>query len=72
MSGLEHRYNVSRVDGRDAPGGDREGTRYFVLDPANDKCARAALLYYATMTPSESLSSDLFHWIEGLDEEDQR
>lgn len=70
MSGLEHRFNVSRVDGRDRPGGDREGARYFVLDPEHDECARAALSYYATITPSESLSNDLIDWIDGLDEED--
>lgn len=67
MSGLEHKYNVSRVDGRDGPGGDREGTRYFVLDPANDPTAWRALWVYANTTPNKDLSNDLFDWLKNVD-----
>lgn len=41
------KYWVSRVDGRDRPGGDKDNARYFVLDYVNDKFAREAMLYYA-------------------------
>lgn len=45
--GQFNKFNVSRVDGRDAPGGDRHGARYFVLDLDYDPHARAALRTYA-------------------------
>lgn len=45
--GLYRKFNVSRVDGRDAPGGDRHGARYFVLDLDHDPRAREALRTYA-------------------------
>jgi len=69
MSGLEHRFNVSRVDGRDLPGRDREGTRYFVLDPANDIDARNALEAYADSTGNRELAEDLYVWITELDKD---
>lgn len=53
-TGLYRKFNVTRVDGRDMPGGDREGARYFVLDLTNDKHAFAALLAYI-----ESAKDDL-------------
>jgi len=45
--GLQSRYRVQRVDGRDRPGGDKAGARYFVLDYVHDPYARAALNAYA-------------------------
>ncbi|MFA6235347.1 MAG: hypothetical protein WC824_14320, partial [Bacteroidota bacterium] len=44
--GLYKKYNVSRVDGRDAPGGDKEGAEYFVLDLTHDSFAYYALMEY--------------------------
>lgn len=45
--GLYQKFNVSRKDGRDAPGGDRGGAEYFTLDLTHDPFARAALRAYA-------------------------
>ncbi len=47
--GLIAKYAVTREDGRDAPGGDKERARYFVLDYEHDPLAQAALLYYARL-----------------------
>lgn len=46
--GLFGKFNVSRVDGRDQPGGDKEDAVYFVLDIRHDWYAREALRKYAT------------------------
>lgn len=45
--GLFGKFNVTRVDGRDQPGGDKEDAVYFVLDIAHDWYAREALRKYA-------------------------
>lgn len=45
-AGLYGKFYVSRVDGRDRPGGDREDAEYFVLDTAHDPHARNALYAY--------------------------
>lgn len=45
--GLYGKFNVSRVDGRDAPGGDKAGAYYYVLDLTHDPFARVALAAYA-------------------------
>ena len=45
--GLYPKFNVSRIDGRDAAGGDREGAQYFVLDLTHDPFARKAAKAYA-------------------------
>lgn len=45
--GFYSKFNVSRKDGRDAPGGDREGAVYFTLDIAHDEFAKPALRAYA-------------------------
>jgi hypothetical protein len=60
--GLYNKFYVSRVDGRDAPGGDKENARYFILDFVNDKFAREALMYYAFKCAEEipELSSDIW------------
>ncbi len=44
--GLEARFRVERVDGRDLPGGDREGADYLVLDIKHDPLAVAAAMTY--------------------------
>lgn len=44
---LYGKFFVSRVDGRDAAGGDKEDARYFVLDYTHDEFARDALEFYA-------------------------
>lgn len=64
MSGLEERFYVNRVDGRDLPGGDREGTRYFVLDPEHDIAARYALDEYAAQCDNPQLAEDIYNWLE--------
>lgn len=66
MTGLMNKFNVTRVDGRDKPGGDREGTRYFVLDPTHDKTALIALKIYAIKTENKGLADDLFDWMDEL------
>jgi len=45
--GLLNRFVVTRTDGKDRPGGEYEGCRYFVLDVDHDPYARAALAAYA-------------------------
>ena len=45
--GLYKKFNVSRTDGRDQPGGDRAGAEYIVLDLTYCPFARAAALVYA-------------------------
>jgi hypothetical protein len=67
MTGLEKRFNVSRTDGRDAPGGDREGTQYFVLDPEHDRTAWEALEYYSMLTENEELKQDLAEWLDTIE-----
>ena len=49
--GLEPKFYVHRVDGRDAPGGDRHDAQhgYFVLDCVFDPIARPALALYAVL-----------------------
>lgn len=60
--GLREKFYVSRVDGRDAPGEDREDARYFVLDYKYDKFAKRALMHYAFVCQEElpELSQDLW------------
>jgi hypothetical protein len=63
-TGLYGKFHVSRVDGRDQPGGDKENARYFVLDYVNDPYAKYALMRYASACTPEypELAEDL--WIE--------
>ena len=60
-TGFYRKFIVSRVDGRDAPGGDREGAEYFTLDLTHDPYARAAVLAYADACEAELpvLAADL-------------
>lgn len=44
---IYQKFDVRRVDGRDAPGEKHFGCRYFVLDLTHDPYARIAALAYA-------------------------
>lgn len=46
QQGLFRKFDVRRVDGKDAPGGKHHGCRYFVLDISCDPFAWAALQTY--------------------------
>ena len=60
-TGLYIKFNVSRKDGRDAPGGDREGAEYFTLDLTHDRYAGQALRAYveASRDALPALARDL-------------
>lgn len=66
--GLYSKYIINRVDGRDAPGGDRHGAEYFVLDTTFDPFALPALVAYANACRNEYplLAADLDTKIAGL------
>lgn len=66
--GIYRKFNVSRVDGRDQPGGDKHGAEYFVLDMTHDPHARAALLAYAVSCRGDypALSRDLLAKCDGV------
>lgn len=57
------KFNVSRVDGRDAEGGDKADAEYFVLDITHDPYAREALMFYAYKCVDEFplLSADIWN-----------
>ncbi len=46
-AGFYDKFEVRRRDGRDQPGGDREGAVYFTLDLTHDRFAKPALQAYA-------------------------
>jgi hypothetical protein len=52
IAGLEHRYNVERVND---PNGKHAGCRYFVLDPQHDQIARVALMAYSNVARGRGL-----------------
>lgn len=60
-AGLYRKFDVRRTDGRDLPGGDREGATYFVLDVTHDPHAKPALAAYAAacMADYPQLAGDL-------------
>jgi hypothetical protein len=67
--GLYGKFHVARVDGRDEPGGDKAGARYFVLDYVNDPLARWPLLHYANAAWAagyEELARDLWGQLRDL------
>lgn len=39
---------------------------HFVLRPARDPTALAALIHYAALTPNKELAADLQDWIERM------
>ena len=62
VTGLTAKYSVARTDGRDAPGGDKERAKYFVLDYEHDPLAQVVVGYYADLARSEGrieLANDL-------------
>ena len=74
-TGLINKYSVHRTDGRDAPGGDKDGASYFVLDYVHDPIARAALEYYSELARAEdyeALANDLNDAISVVVEAAQR
>lgn len=52
-AGFYEKFEVRRKDGRDQPGGDREGAVYFTLDLTHDPFARPALQAYADAAVAE-------------------
>lgn len=59
--GLFRKFNVTRTDGSDQPGGKHHGCEYFVLDVDHDQHAKAALQAYAASCAQShpQLSADL-------------
>jgi len=51
--GLYAKFNVTRTDGKSAPGEKHDGCEYFVLDVTHDKHAHAALKAYADSCEAE-------------------
>lgn len=51
--GAYRKFEVRRTDGRDQPGGDRAGAKYFVLDATYDKHAKTALAAYVASCRAE-------------------
>lgn len=72
MAGLEHRYNVEKVND---PEGKHTWCRYFVLDPQHDKRALVALELYADLCAIENeteLADDLYAWTDRIRDADVR
>jgi len=63
--GLYGKFNVHRNDGRDAPGGDKAGAHYYVLDLTHDPFALPALAVYAYMCRNAfpPLAADLWAYL---------
>lgn len=64
--GLYGKYLVYPIEARMVEGGIEEYeaiTDCFVLRPANDLAARAALAAYADATENEALAHDLWRWL---------
>lgn len=59
--GLYHKFNVTRTDGKDAPGGSHEHDQHFVLNLTTDKHSTPALIAYIESCESEYpvLAADL-------------
>jgi len=59
--GLYGKFNVTRTDGKDAPGGSHEHDQYFVLNLTTDKHSTPALIAYIESCESEypALAADL-------------
>ncbi|MEK5166171.1 hypothetical protein NYE69_28100 [Paenibacillus sp. FSL R5-0527] len=59
--GLYNKYQIiNRETGQEAAG------NYFVLKPAKDPAARAALLAYAEATDNYQLAADITVWVSSL------
>jgi hypothetical protein len=59
--GIYQKFNVTRTDGKDAPGGKHEGDEYFVLNLTTDKHAIPAIATYAESCAADypALAADL-------------
>lgn len=59
--GIYNKFNVTRTDGMDFPGGKHDGCEYFVLDLTHDPFAQAAIVAYAEACEAEypALARDL-------------
>ncbi|GIO84558.1 hypothetical protein J25TS5_14900 [Paenibacillus faecis] len=61
--GLYNKYQIiNRETGRVADGD------YFVLKPATDPAARAALIAYAETTDNEQLAMDIVFWVSAIED----
>jgi hypothetical protein len=70
---LHDKYFVRRNDGRDHPGGDREGAEYFVLDLTHDTMhALSALYAYIESLRWDEESPELVNDLEELAERVRR
>lgn len=59
--GLYNKYQIiNRETGQETVGA------YFVLKPATDQAARAALKTYALVTDNKQLASDIIAWVSNL------
>jgi hypothetical protein len=69
LQGVFRKYHVRRVDGRDAPGGDRHGDEHFVLNLTRDPHAVPAIAAYARSCEGEfpQLAKDLTEGILARD-----
>lgn len=67
-TGFYQKYNVSRTDGRSAPGEKHADCQYFVLDLTHDPFAVAALEAYLEALPNKptAFSMDLDQVIRDL------
>lgn len=65
--GVYHKFNVTRTDGKSAPGQKHEGCFYFVLDCDHDPHAKAALEAYAKSCEADyqPLASDVLAIVDG-------
>lgn len=64
QKGLYNKYQIiNRETGQEADG------QYFVLKPAKDPAARAALMAYAEATDNEQLAVDVTAWLSTLTEQ---
>jgi len=64
--GIYRKFNVSRTDGRDAPGEKHHGCHYFVLDLDHDPFAVPAMKKYALACREKcpELADDIEGWVE--------
>jgi hypothetical protein len=67
--GLYHKFEVTRIDGRDRPGEKHDRCDYFVLDMNHDQHAIPALRAYARSCREDfpNLARDLRSWLRAAD-----
>ena len=59
--GLRRKYIVQKADSGE------EVTDCFVLRPAKDRAAVAAIITYAKVTENETLAADLLRWLQRIE-----